>query len=132
MRIEASGRRKRGLVSLTPLIDVVFILLFFFMLATSYKHWRAVELRLAVAAPVPAAARSVALEVRVLPDGSLLSDGERVTLPELRTRVVQQLQIQPGRVLLLDASPEVELQRIVSLMDVLHAAGATHIAFLKH
>lgn len=35
MRIEQSSRRRR-LVSLTPLIDVVFILLIFFMLASTF------------------------------------------------------------------------------------------------
>jgi biopolymer transport protein ExbD len=35
-----SGR----LISLTPLIDVVFILLIFFMLAASFLDWRAVDL----------------------------------------------------------------------------------------
>ncbi|OOC09384.1 ExbD/TolR family protein, partial [Thioalkalivibrio halophilus] len=40
-----TGRpRRRNLISLTPLIDVVFILLVFFMLASSFLDWRAVEL----------------------------------------------------------------------------------------
>ena len=48
--------RKRPLVSLTPLIDVVFILLVFFMLATSFLDWRAIDLD----APVQAAAGNAA------------------------------------------------------------------------
>ncbi len=32
----AEPRRRRSLISLTPLIDVVFILLVFFMLASSF------------------------------------------------------------------------------------------------
>ena len=32
------------LISLTPLIDVVFILLVFFMLASSFLDWRSIDL----------------------------------------------------------------------------------------
>ena len=34
-----TGQRERVRISLTPLIDVVFILLVFFMLASSYVQW---------------------------------------------------------------------------------------------
>ena len=36
--------RRRALIGLTPLIDVVFILLVFFMLASSFLDWRAIDL----------------------------------------------------------------------------------------
>ena len=34
--------RRRALISLTPLIDMVFILMVFFMLASSFQTWRAI------------------------------------------------------------------------------------------
>jgi hypothetical protein len=39
-RLAAEPRRRRALISMTPLIDVVFILLIFFMLASSFLNWR--------------------------------------------------------------------------------------------
>ena len=41
-------RRKK--IGLTALIDVVFILLMFFMLTSSFSHWRAIDLNLPVQA----------------------------------------------------------------------------------
>jgi biopolymer transport protein ExbD len=38
-----NGRRTRR-ISLTPLIDVVFILLLFFMLSSSFQRWHSVDL----------------------------------------------------------------------------------------
>ncbi len=43
LRAVTDGRR-RALISLTPLIDVVFILLVFFMLPSSFLDWRAIDL----------------------------------------------------------------------------------------
>ena len=40
----AKPRRRRSPISLTPLIDVVFILLVFFMLASSFLDWRSITL----------------------------------------------------------------------------------------
>ena len=53
--VNRAGRpqgRRRPLISLTPLIDVVFILLVFFMLASSFLDWRSIDLN----APAQAAA----------------------------------------------------------------------------
>ena len=42
-------RSRRKGISLTPLIDVVFILLMFFMLTFTFTRWKAVDLRFPVA-----------------------------------------------------------------------------------
>jgi len=47
--------RRKTIISLTPLIDVVFILLVFFMLASSFMDWRTLSLDTR-AARAPAAA----------------------------------------------------------------------------
>ena len=46
MHIDSGAPPRRRLISLTPLIDVVFILLVFFMLASSFMEWRLVDLQL--------------------------------------------------------------------------------------
>ena len=46
MHIDSGAPPRRRLISLTPLIDVVFILLVFFMLASSFMEWRLIDLQL--------------------------------------------------------------------------------------
>ena len=50
MTLAAAAQKKRPLISLTPLIDVVFILLVFFMLASSFLDWRSIDLSTPAAA----------------------------------------------------------------------------------
>lgn len=57
MRIERAGRRRRRL-SMTSLIDVIFLLLLFFMLSSTFTRFAEVDIAAgrggeAVAAPVP-------------------------------------------------------------------------------
>src|SRR3546814_18207863 len=80
-----TGRpRRRASISLTPLIDVVFILLIFFMLATSFVDDRAIEVG-APAAKLGGASLEGALLVELRPDGLRLA-GERLTAPQLLGR----------------------------------------------
>lgn len=44
-------RSRRKGISLMPLIDMVFILLTFFMLTSTFTRWKAVDLRFPVAGP---------------------------------------------------------------------------------
>ncbi|PKQ03686.1 MAG: hypothetical protein CVT73_15005 [Alphaproteobacteria bacterium HGW-Alphaproteobacteria-12] len=70
--------RKRGMTSLTPLIDVVFLLLIFFMLTTSFLQTQS----LSVVTPAPSAADlpkdARVVEIWLNGDGSLAIDGKPV------------------------------------------------------
>ena len=77
-------RRRRSLISLTPLIDVVFILLIFFMLASSFSTDQAIQLAMPGAGTTEGALPGSL--VRVKRDGLDLN-GEPLTLDELYLRV---------------------------------------------
>lgn len=57
MPLNLSQPKCKQVISLTPLIDVVFILLLFFMLTSSFVPWRTVNTLLSVASDAPSAAK---------------------------------------------------------------------------
>ena len=122
--------RRRPLISLTPLIDVVFILLVFFMLASSFLDWRAIDLN----APAQAAARNAssegALLVEVRPDGVRLA-AERVSLDALAQRVAARLVAKPAQRVLIKPSEGVPLQSTVEVLDRLKEAGAINVSLIR-
>ncbi|MCC5859267.1 MAG: biopolymer transporter ExbD [Ectothiorhodospiraceae bacterium] len=124
MHIEGSSRRRRSLVSLTPLIDVVFILLVFFMLATSFLDWRSIVV------DVPAdgggeAGEPTAIVVRIGADGALELDGAFVRdTAALEQAVRAELAREPGRLLIVRPDDSVRLQRITQVVERVQAAGA--------
>ncbi|WP_290648298.1 biopolymer transporter ExbD [Aquisalimonas sp.] len=121
-------RRRRSIIKLAPLIDVVFILLVFFMLATSYLDWRVIPLHTpaqgAVAAPLEGA-----LLVEVRPDGFRLS-GEMVAPDELIARIAQAVKGAPERRVLVRPADDVPLQQSVAALDLLEAAGARNVSLI--
>ncbi|TVQ92882.1 MAG: biopolymer transporter ExbD [Chromatiaceae bacterium] len=122
MRLELPRRRSRRLVSLTPLIDVVFILLLFFLLASSFQRWQGLNLAgtgSAGAADEP----PPALLVRIQADGALDLNGEPVGLDELAATLRRQLGRRPDLAVIVEPAATVTLQPLVAVLEQLAAAG---------
>ena len=124
-----SGRR-RALISLTPLIDVVFILLVFFMLASSFQDWRAIELDAPDLAGAAGAPMEDTLLVEVRPDGLRLSSVP-VSLSVLVSSVGRRLTRQPDVRVLVKPVPGVVLQEMVRVLDALARAGVTDMSLIS-
>ncbi len=118
------------LIPLTPLIDVVFILLVFFMLASSFLDWRAVDLRLAGAAGEVSAEGEVLL-VGIRADGSYRLNGEAVTLAELEDRVANRIAEMESLPVLVQPESGVTLQSAVDMLDFLKGAGAANVSLSR-
>lgn len=121
-----SSRRSRAAVSLTPLIDVVFILLIFFMLVSNLQRTNMIDLRVSDRESAPTQAQDRALLVTVTRD-ALLLDGQHVSLAQLR----EQVALQPQRQVALEPADGVSLQHVVNVLDQLRGAGARQVSFLQ-
>lgn len=120
------GRRSRAAVSLTPLIDVVFILLIFFMLVSNLQSTNMIDLHVADRNPTPTQTQDRALLVTISRD-ALQLDGQPVSLAQLR----EQVALQPQRQVALEPADGVSLQRIVTVLDQLRGVGASRVSFLE-
>ena len=119
LKLAAKTGRRKAVISLTPLIDVVFILLVFFMLASSFMDWQSLSLDTSAASePSVSEEKPFIIEVR---DQELSLNGDRITLPDLiekarsRQPVTQPVSLQ--------AMADTRVQRMVEVLDALNAAG---------
>jgi len=122
--------RKRPLISLTPLIDVVFILLVFFMLASSFLDWRAIDLAAPTKLTGGAGATDGALLIEIQPDGLRLA-AEPVSLGALTEQLRERIAARPEQRVLIKAHRGVPLQRTVDILDRLKAAGVEDVSLLS-
>lgn len=128
-RLATNFPRRHARVSLTPLIDVVFILLVFFMLASSLLDWRSIEMDTsAKAAAKPTKSDSVIVEL--LTDGITLGD-ETVALDTLTERLRRRVEKTPDQRVLVKPAPGVVLQDAVVVLDRLSAAGVTNMSLIR-
>lgn len=123
------GRRGRAQaeVQMAPLIDMVFILLIFFMVTTVFTR----ETGVSVNRPQASTAQSLdskSLMIGITPEGYVYVDKRRVDLLSLRSVIERQLQTMTEPNVILIADQEAQTGIVVKVMDECRRAGATNIA----
>ena len=127
-----SVRSKRALtaqaeIQMTPLIDMVFILLIFFVVTTSFVS----ETGLDIQRPQSSSSETLPREnipVAISADGRITVDGQRVGLFSIRPFLEKRLRMQPGLAVVLVADKAVSVDRVVRVMDEIRAAGVGEVA----
>lgn len=128
MRIEEQRRPRAGM-SLTPVVDIVFLLLLFFMLASTFGRFAEVELGLAARGTTSPPAGGVAV-VAVLADGRLQVDGVAVEADGITKALRRRLPDGGGQVIV-RPSPEASAQDIVRALEQSAAADVGGIVMAR-
>ncbi len=113
---------------MTPLIDMVFLLLIFFLL-TSFLSRPSISVDLpksetAVMSGMPR------LSVVIKRDGGLLLNEDEVTERQLFRRLSQAFTLQSSRELIIQSDRGVPFGRVIEVMDIAKKAGAENMSFL--
>ncbi|WP_432695923.1 ExbD/TolR family protein [Marinobacterium sp. YM272] len=125
MLLDLGTARKPAKISLTPLIDVVFILLLFFMLTSNFMQWRQLDLPIPTASDTPAAASEV-IRVRLLGNSGDVRIAD--TTFNIAAGVPQALIGDSETLIAIEAEEGVSTQSLVSLVDALRQAGAEKVS----
>ena len=127
--LAADQPARRPRISLTPLIDVVFILLVFFMLASSFMDWRAIDLNPPAATGAGGGMEGAVL-VELRADGLRLG-GTSVARSELAEQVAERLDGRPDAPVLVRPGDGVTVQDTVSLLDILAPVAADRLSVIR-
>lgn len=134
MQFEATSidqTRRRPLIGLTPLIDVVFILLLFFLLASSFLEWHTITLTTPATQGVIKGASGGAVLIRLGSNGALDMNGQPVLIDELSAKVGQFLVKKPDQKILVRPAKGVPLQPVVNVLDAIKESGAINVSLTR-
>jgi biopolymer transport protein ExbD len=118
-------------INLTSMIDVVFLLLIFFMVGTKFTEMESdVVLELPrVAEGANASPQSSMKTVSVFRDGAVSFDNRTMTLPEL-TQVMYQLRQQnPQTSVAVRSDAALTIQRVMEVATAIKKAGIQRLSF---
>lgn len=123
-------RKVRASLDLTPLIDVVFQLLVFFMLSSTFVVQSSIQIE------VPVAEGSEALETKDLsitlqygdggPDGNgrVYVDSDEITSwAELSRRIAEEMAVRPEAMVLIRPDSRIETGRLVQVLGIATSVG---------
>jgi len=122
MILSVQNRRKK-LITLTPLIDVVFILLLFFMLSSSFLKWKSIELTIdSTNGGVTSDSRSLLL--RLIDDQTVGLSGRRMHIDDLPIALAA-VRAKSNPKVMIESRDTVSMQSMLDVFDYLEKVGLT-------
>ena len=115
-----------GSLSLTPLIDVVFLLLIFFLVATRFEQEeRDMDVDLPQANEAePTTFKGKQIFVTVTPEGHYYVEGQRLDATEVEAYLMDAYHSNPGRQrVMIRADQESRTRHVVAVMDACNKAN---------
>ena len=109
-------------INVTPLVDIVLVLLIVFMVTTSYIVRQQIQVDLPRAASGEAETQST-LTFQVTKEGNFLLDGEETSLKAIGQQVAARVEREPELRAAIAADDKVDYGRVVDLIDTIKANG---------
>ena len=126
----ASAGRRRGIVAeinVTPLVDIMLVLLIIFMLTAHLIAKQAIEVDLPKASQSTAAPPTT-IAVTLTKDGALYLNGQPIAPDALRSTVKDAVAKDPKTQALISGDKSVSHGRVIWVLDTIKAAGITSFA----
>jgi biopolymer transport protein ExbD len=114
-----------GSLELTPMIDMVFLLLIFFLVATTFhQEEREIEIALPVAhAAGPISNALKELLINVDQQGEIIVSGRRMQLDDLRSLISEAVDVNPEQKVTVRGDRRTAYDNVVKVLDVCKASG---------
>ncbi len=125
MLLRARATDASPVIELTPVIDIVFLLLIFFLVATTFQQSER-EMQIALPEAESGGPISVSLRelvVNVQADGSIIVSGRNVSPEDLRTIITEAVDANPEQKVTIRADRDATYDRVVGVLDVCKASG---------
>jgi biopolymer transport protein ExbD len=124
MKFKRRTELEKGRLDIVPLIDVVFLLLIFFMLTSSFIFQPGIKVNLPKAITSEVVHKK-SLVILITKDNTVYLNERAITMDELTTRLT--IAAKEARPLLIQADREASLGKVVEVWDLCREEGITQI-----
>lgn len=125
-----TDKPKRSLISLTPLIDVVFILLIFFMVATNFTKWKFIELNIGKTEMLHVQDEGYSL-IKVKSSQQYELNGRNLDINELIIQIRQRIRQSNEHAVVIQPVGDLPLQSLVFVFDKLKPFAGSNLSLAK-
>ncbi len=124
------GRKARGTVVLevTPLVDIVFLLLIFFLLTATYVKNPNLDISLPKASLDQVTSHKKDISVAVKKDGELRYDNRDISMKQLEGILLAEYSENEDAIIVIRADKKSQHGRVVEVMDLAKKVGFSKLA----
>ena len=114
-------------INLTPLIDIVFLLLIFFMVSTTFTDTQAIKVNLPATSKSPVEQKTEPLVISISRDGKVYFKGEVTSIESLGASFSEESK-QGLSSVIIRADEKVDHGKVVEVMETARSAGITKLS----
>ncbi len=125
MKFSPKTRAKPAALALTSMLDVIFLLLCFFVTASVFSQWESeisIQLPSAKTSDEPDRLPGEII-ANVAKDGTVRVNGATLTLEDLGARLARIAKYYPGQAVIVRADKDARYESLVKVIDVCRGAG---------
>lgn len=115
-------------LELTPLIDVTFQLILFFMVSTNFNESPGIEVELPQASTEKILREANDIEIWLTADGGIFVEQQAVSKKELRVSISNALEANPNVLVMIKADETATHERVVAIMDMAQELGVQKLS----
>ncbi|MDP7037981.1 MAG: biopolymer transporter ExbD [Myxococcota bacterium] len=126
----STNKKRRGAieVNITPLIDIVFILLVFFLITTTFSQNPGIEVDLPKASSSTQKEQEDVIIVSLTKDGNLILQGQMFSLDALESELDKMFTTRTKATVIIQADAKTHHVNVVKVMDISRRIGFTKLA----
>jgi len=128
MNFRQNRRRDEAQLDMTPLVDVVFNLLIFFMLSTTFVTTPGIKINLPQASSKELKVQEKEVRIALTKKGKIYLNRKLVTLDDVRKILKQKARINPKMLVIIQADAQVTHGKVVQIMDIAKTSGLNKLA----
>ncbi len=128
MRRKFKKNREESEINITPMLDIVFIMLIFFIVTTSFVKEISIDVNRPAKSPIKEQKKSEVISVRISGEGQIFVQDRLVTLDAVRANIESNLALKPQASVVVVSDREADAGFLVKVIDQSRLAGARNIS----
>lgn len=118
-------------INITPLIDIVFLLLIFFMLATSFIQKSTIEVNLSSGKTVEIENKKNTVVLILNKKGQVYLNKKLINISNIRNEITNIIEKNPKYKILIKSHKKIAVQKVIRLIEEVRLAGTDNIKLIN-
>tara|TARA_B100001996_G_scaffold118929_1_gene90052 strand:- start:122 stop:523 length:402 start_codon:yes stop_codon:yes gene_type:complete len=128
MRRKFKKKREESEINITPMLDIVFIMLIFFIVTTSFVKEISIDVNRPTKSPIKEQKKSEVISVRISGEGQIFVQDRLIALDAVRANIESNLALKPQASVVVVSDREADAGFLVKVIDQSRMAGASNVS----
>ena len=128
MRRRIRKKNEESEINITPMLDIVFIMLIFFIVTTSFVKEISIDVNRLTKSPIQEQTKSDVISVRILESGQILIQERLIALDAVRANIESNLALKPQASVVVVSDRDADAGLLVKVIDQSRLAGASNVS----